>query len=409
MKVLMINSVCGVGSTGRICTDIADVLTENGHECKIAFGRKAAPERYRKYAYRITSDSGVKINALKARLFDNEGFNATGATKKLVSFIEKYNPDVIHLHNLHGYYLNAEVLFDYLKKTDKKVIWTLHDCWAFTGHCAYFDYPECNKWKENCGGCGRLNDYPKAITDRAKRNLAKKREIFTGVKNLTIVTPSKWLAELTKQSFLGEYPVKVINNGIDTAVFRPTESDFKEKNGLSGKKIILGVANIWDARKGLEDFIALSKKISDDYRIVLVGLDEKQLGALPENILGITRTSSANELAEIYTAADVLFNPTYEDNYPTVNLEAQACGTPVVTYDTGGSGETIFRDNGKIVEKGDLDSAFGMIKYYAENFADRKIFVEDGKKENKSGIQFDLKNKKVFCEEYLGLFGVENK
>lgn len=400
MKVLMINSVCGIGSTGRICTDIADELTENGHECKIAFGRKAAPERYQKYAYRITSDGGVKINALKARLFDNEGFNAARATKKLISFIEEYNPDVIHLHNLHGYYLNVEVLFDYLKKADKKVVWTLHDCWAFTGHCAYFDYPECGKWRENCGNCGRLNDYPKAIIDRSERNLAKKKEIFSGVKNLTVVTPSKWLAELAKQSFLGEYLIEVINNGIDTAVFRPTESNFKEKNGLSGKKIILGVANIWDARKGFGDFISLSKKISDDYRIVLVGLDEKQLGILPENILGITRTSSAKELAEIYTAADVLFNPTYEDNYPTVNLEAQACGTPVVTYDTGGSRETIFLDNGQVVEKGDLESAFEKIKFYAENAADGNPAEKDSEI-SEIGKKID---KRVAVEYYIKLY-----
>lgn len=384
MKVLMINSVCGIGSTGRICTDIADELTENGHECKIAFGRKAAPERYQKYAYRITSDGGVKINALKARLFDNEGFNAAGATKKLISFIEEYNPDVIHLHNLHGYYLNVEVLFDYLKKADKKVVWTLHDCWAFTGHCAYFDYPECDKWRENCGNCGRLNDYPKAIIDRSERNLAKKREIFRGVKNLTVVTPSKWLAELVKQSFLGEYLIEVINNGIDTAVFRPTESNFKEKNGLSGKKIILGVANIWDARKGLGDFISLSKKISDDYRIVLVGLDEKQLGMLPENILGITRTSSAKELAEIYTAADVLFNPTYEDNYPTVNLEAQACGTPVVTYDTGGSGESVPKEN--VIAAGDVDAFLNLEK--------SQLKVK----------YIDKRNKSLFIDKYLKLY-----
>lgn len=384
MKVLMINSVCGIGSTGRICTDIADELTENGHECKIAFGRKAAPERYQKYAYRITSDGGVKINALKARLFDNEGFNAAGATKKLISFIEEYNPDVIHLHNLHGYYLNVEVLFDYLKKADKKVVWTLHDCWAFTGHCAYFDYPECDKWRENCGNCGRLNDYPKAIIDRSERNLAKKKEIFGGVKNLTVVTPSKWLAELAKQSFLGEYLIEVINNGIDTAVFRPTESNFKEKNGLSGKKIILGVANIWDARKGLGDFISLSKKISDDYRIVLVGLDEKQLGMLPENILGITRTSSAKELAEIYTAADVLFNPTYEDNYPTVNLEAQACGTPVVTYDTGGSGESVPKEN--VIAAGDVDA-----------------FLKIEKSQLKVKY-IDKRNKSLFIDKYLKLY-----
>lgn len=384
MKVLMINSVCGIGSTGRICTDIADELTENGHECKIAFGRKAAPERYQKYAYRITSDGGVKINALKARLFDNEGFNAARATKKLISFIEEYNPDVIHLHNLHGYYLNVEVLFDYLKKADKKVVWTLHDCWTFTGHCAYFDYPECDKWRENCGNCGRLNDYPKAIIDRSERNLAKKKEIFRGVKNLTVVTPSKWLAELAKQSFLGEYLIEVINNGIDTAVFRPTESNFKEKNGLSGKKIILGVANIWDARKGLGDFISLSKKISDDYRIVLVGLDEKQLGMLPENILGITRTSSAKELAEIYTAADVLFNPTYEDNYPTVNLEAQACGTPVVTYDTGGSGESVPEEN--VIAAGDVDA-----------------FLKIEKSQLKVKY-IDKRNKSLFIDNYLKLY-----
>lgn len=384
MKVLMINSVCGIGSTGRICTDIADELTENGHECKIAFGRKAAPARYQKYAYRITSDGGVKINALKARLFDNEGFNAARATKKLISFIEEYNPDVIHLHNLHGYYLNVEVLFDYLKKADKKVVWTLHDCWAFTGHCAYFDYPECGKWRENCGNCGRLNDYPKAIIDRSERNLAKKKEIFGGVKNLTVVTPSKWLAELAKQSFLGEYLIEVINNGIDTAVFRPTESNFKEKNGLSGKKIILGVANIWDARKGLGDFISLSKKISDDYRIVLVGLDEKQLGILPENILGITRTSSAKELAEIYTAADVLFNPTYEDNYPTVNLEAQACGTPVVTYDTGGSGESVPKEN--VIAAGDVDAFLKMEK--------SQLKVK----------YIDKRNKSLFIDNYLKLY-----
>ena len=384
MKVLMINSVCGIGSTGRICTDIADELTENGHECKIAFGRKAVPERYQKYAYRITSEGGVKINALKARLFDNEGFNAARATKKLISFIEEYNPDVIHLHNLHGYYLNVEVLFDYLKKADKKVVWTLHDCWAFTGHCAYFDYPACGKWKINCCGCSRLNDYPKAIIDRSERNLAKKKEIFRGVKNLTVVTPSKWLAELVKQSFLGEYLIEVINNGIDSAVFRPTESNFKEKNGLSGKKIILGVANIWDARKGLGDFISLSKKISDDYRIVIVGLDEKQLGMLPENILGITRTSSAKELAEIYTAADVLFNPTYEDNYPTVNLEAQACGTPVVTYDTGGSGESVPKEN--VIAAGDVDAFLNLEK------SQLKIKY------------IDKRNKSLFIDKYLKLY-----
>ena len=375
MKVLMINSVCGIGSTGRICTDIADELTENGHECKIAFGRKAAPERYQKYAYRITSDSGVKINALKARLFDNEGFNAAGATKKLISFIEKYNPDVIHLHNLHGYYLNVKILFEYLKKADKKVVWTLHDCWAFTGHCANFQYPVCDKWKTDCE---RKTKYPKSFVDNSQKNYLEKERVFCGVKNLTVVTPSEWLARLVKESFLGRYPTKVINNGIDTSVFRPTESDFKERNGLKDKKMILGVANVWDEFKGINDFIGLSKKISDDYRIVLVGLDEKQLGMLPENIIGITRTNNTKELAEIYTAADVLFNPTYEDNYPTVNLEAQACETPVVTYDTGGSGESVPKEN--VIAAGDVDAFLNLeksqlkVKYIDKR--DKSLFID---------------------------------
>lgn len=378
MKVLMINSVCGIGSTGRICTDIADELTENGHECKIAFGRKAAPERYQKYAYRITSDGGVKINALKARLFDNEGFNAAGATKKLISFIEEYNPDVIHLHNLHGYYLNVKILFDYLKKADKKVVWTLHDCWAFTGHCANFQYPVCDKWKTGCFDCERKAKYPKSFVDNSQKNYLEKERVFCGVKNLTVVTPSEWLARLVKESFLGRYPTKVINNGIDTSVFCPTESDFKERNGLKDKKMILGVANVWDEFKGINDFIGLSKKISDDYRIVLVGLDEKQLGMLPENILGITRTNNTKELAEIYTAADVLFNPTYEDNYPTVNLEAQACKTPVVTYDTGGSGESVPKEN--VIAAGDVDAFLNLeksqlkVKYIDKR--DKSLFID---------------------------------
>ena len=331
MKVLFINVTCGVGSTGRICTDIADMLISEGHECKIAYGRKTVPEKYKDIAYRIGSDFGVKVNGVKARLFDNEGFNARSATKKLIKWIKHYNPDVIHLHNLHGYYLNVKLLFDYLKTCGKKVVWTLHDCWSFTGHCTHFQVPHCDKWQTECGKCIRAKDYPKAIFSHAKRNFKRKKQIFCGVPNLTIVTPSKWLAKLVKQSFLKEYPVQVINNGIDLTVFKPTASDFRKKYGLQNKKVILGVANVWEKRKGFDDFLELAKLISDDYRIVLVGVTDEQLKKLPPKVIGIKRTNSATELAQIYTAADVLFNPTYEDNYPTVNLEAQACGTPVIT------------------------------------------------------------------------------
>lgn len=345
MKVLMINSVCGVGSTGRICTDIADMLLSQGHECKIAYGRGEVPEKYRDISVRIGSTFKVYCNVLKSRLFDNEGFSAVGATKKLVRWIKEYDPDVIHLHNIHGYYLNVKILFDYLKTSGKKIIWTLHDCWAFTGHCTHFQVPHCDKWRTECEKCIRVKDYPKALYSHAKRNYKRKKQTFCGVPNMTIVTPSKWLAGVVGQSFLSEYQTVVINNGIDLSVFKPTESDFRERFGLTDKKIILGVASVWEKRKGFNDFLELAKLIDDSYRIVLVGVNDKQLKMLPSSVIGIKRTNNVKELAEIYTAADVLFNPTYEDNYPTVNLEAQACGTPVITYPTGGSVESVPSEN----------------------------------------------------------------
>ena len=374
---MFINVTCGVGSTGRICTDIADMLISEGHECKIAYGRKIVPEKYKDIAYRIGSDFGVKINGVKARLFDNEGFNARSATKKLIKWIKQYNPDVIHLHNLHGYYLNVKLLFDYLKTCGKKVVWTLHDCWSFTGHCTHFQVPHCDKWQTECGKCIRSKDYPKAIFSHAERNFKRKKQTFCGVPNLTIVTPSKWLAELVKQSFLKEYPVQVINNGIDLTVFKPTASDFREKYGLQNKKVILGVANVWEKRKGFDDFLELAKLIGDDYRIVLVGVTDDQLKKLPPNVIGIKRTNSATELAQIYTAADVLFNPTYEDNYPTVNLEAQACETPVITYPTGGSVESVTSEN--VISLGNyrflLDRSFKDLPYLAP--VDKQSMVKE--------------------------------
>jgi glycosyltransferase involved in cell wall biosynthesis len=352
MKILQINSVCGIRSTGRICTDLAEVLEQNGHECKIAYGREIVPEKYQKYAVRIGNGFDVKIHALQSRIFDNMGFGSRYATEKFIEWVKDYNPDVIHLHNIHGYYINIEILFNYLAKAKKPVVWTLHDCWAFTGHCAYYSYVKCDKWKTGCNNCPQKRSYPSSfLFDQSKQNWIKKKALFTSVNNIILVTPSKWLANEVKQSFLCKYPVKVIPNGIDLNVFKPTPSDFREKNGLVGKKIILGVASIWDKRKGLDDFVELSKIIDDNYKIVLVGLSEKQMNDLPKNILAISRTNNVKELAEIYSSADILFNPTYEDNYPTVNLEAQACGIPVITYRTGGSVESV-------PEKNVLDQGF---------------------------------------------------
>lgn len=351
MKILQINSVCGIRSTGRICTDLAEALEQNGHECKIAYGREIVPEKYLKYAVRIGSDFDVKLHALQSRFFDNAGFGSRRATQKFIEWVKDYNPDVIHLHNIHGYYINIEVLFNYLAEADKPVVWTLHDCWAFTGHCAYYSFVKCYKWKTGCFNCPQKKSYPSScLFDQSKQNWLKKKALFTSVKNMMLVTPSKWLANEGNQSFFSKYPVKVIPNGIDLNVFKPTPSAFREKNGLVGKKIILGVASIWDKRKGLDDFIELSKILDDNYKVVLVGLSEKQINYLPKSIFAISRTNNVKELAEIYSSADMLFNPTYEDNYPTVNLEAHACGTPVVTYRTGGSVESVPKEN--VIEQG---------------------------------------------------------
>lgn len=341
MRVLMINVVCGIRSTGRICTDLATELEKQGHEVKIAYGREKVPEQFQKYAVRIGTDLDVEVHGIGARLFDSAGLGSKNVTVKFIQWIKEYDPDVIHLHNIHGYYINIEVLFNYLRICGKKIIWTLHDCWAFTGHCVYFDYVQCDKWLKGCYHCIQKKEYPCSIgLDKSKRNYKMKQQLFTGISNLILVSPSRWLANLVKQSFMKEYIIKVIHNGIDTEVFKPTESDFRKKYHLENKKIILGVASIWDRRKGLNSFVELSKHLSDEYQIILVGLKEEQIKELPNNIMGILGTDSPEELAAIYTLADVFVNPTLEDNYPTTNIEAIACGTPVISYDTGGSGES---------------------------------------------------------------------
>lgn len=354
MKVLQINSVCGVGSTGRIATDLYKVLEEQGHECVIAYGRGTAPEGIK--TIKIGTDFDNYMHVAKTRLFDKHGFGSTKATKEFIKKVKEYDPDVIHLHNIHGYYINIEILFNYLKEADKKVIWTLHDCWAFTGHCSHFDYISCDKWKSECVKCPQKKEYPSSnLLDNSNLNYKKKKELFTSVKDITIITPSQWLAKLVKDSFLGKYEVQVINNGIDLNLFKPTKSDFREKYGLEDKKIILGVASVWSERKGFNTFIELSENLDDSFKIVLVGVNKKQKKMLPKNIIGINKTNNAKELAEIYTVADMFINPTLEDTFPTTNLEALACSTPVVTFNTGGSIECIddkcgiiIKDNNKL-------------------------------------------------------------
>lgn len=377
----MINVVCGIRSTGRICTDLAVALEERGHEVRIAYGREEVPEQYKKYAVKIGSEVDIVLHGIKARLFDGCGFGSIRATKDFIKWVKEYDPDVIHLHNIHGYYINIEILFDYLKSCGKKVIWTLHDGWAFTGHSAFCDAVDCDRWKTGCHDCPLRSDYPASLSDHSRRNWAKKKVIMSGVPALTIVTPSEWLAGLERESFLKDYPVKVINNGIDTSQFYPIESNIKERLGIADKKILLGVATAWNDMKGWKDYLKLADMLDDRYQIVMVGLTKEQIKDLPDNIIGIERTNDINELVMLYSAADTLLNLSYCESYGMTNIEAQQCGTPVVTYSTGGCVETAGPES-IVVEKGNVKAvaeALDKLKPVARamNVNDKETFVNN--------------------------------
>lgn len=361
-RVLLVNTVAGTGSVGRLVTGLYDTLTDNGYECLIAYGRGDAPGN--RNSYRIGDDFSVYLHGALSRMRDKHGFYSKRATKEFIKVIEDFDPDIIHLHNVHGYYLNIELLFRYLKKSERRVIWTLHDCWTFTGHCSHFEYIGCIKWQTGCYKCEQLNEYPKSVAaDNSRENYLMKKELFTGLKNMTLVTPSEWLKERVAQSFMKEYHTVVVPTGIDLQEFSPVEEDisgenmiYKLRNSLNvrDKKVLLGVANPWRERKGLLQFETLAKTISDRYVIVLLGLNDSQLNDLPDSIIGLSRTDSVEELAAMYSMADIYVNLTLEDTFPTTNIEALACGTPVVTFKAGGSAESIDDTCGIAVERNSI-------------------------------------------------------
>lgn len=352
MKILQINGVCGIRSTGRICTDIADMLRQCGDDCEIGYGRAEAPEKYQTIAKRIGKDRDVFIHGLGSRLWDNTGFYSKKATRAFLKWVDDYCPDVVHLHNIHGYYLNIEMLFHYLKEKNLPVVWTLHDCWPFTGHCSHFAAIGCEKWKTKCSRCPLKGEYPASVLcDNSAHNYRKKAELFSGMENLQIVTPSDWLGSCVAQSFLGNYPVRTIQNGVDLRAFVPTPSDFAEKHGLEGKKIVLGVASAWSKHKGLVGFYRLAQLLPDTYQVVLVGLTKKQLKTLPENILGIERTNSVQELAQIYTASHVHVSMSVEETMGLTVVEANACGTPVIVFNRTALPEIVTEKTGVVLDE----------------------------------------------------------
>lgn len=352
-KLLLINVSANSGSTGRIAEEIGQAAQQHGYETYFAYGRIGRESTSK--LIKIGNDLGVKEHGLESRLFDNHGFASRGATRKFIEEIERIQPDIVNIHNLHGYYINVEILFDYLATRHIPVVWTLHDCWPFTGHCAHFMRVGCEQWMSQCHNCPLKKAYPSAFIDKAARNFERKQRLFTSVENMTLVAPSTWMAENVRKSFLKAYPVMTINNGTDLKVFKPMPcEEARKKYAVEGKKVILGVASTWTKQKGLDDFVALDGMLGDEYKILLVGLNEAQMANLSKNIIGIRRTESVEELAELYSLADVFVNPTYIDNFPTTNIEALACGTPVITYKTGGSPEAIDGQTGMVVERGNI-------------------------------------------------------
>lgn len=388
MNILQINSTVNTGSTGRIAEGIGLQMMKARYQSTIAYGRQKNPSESK--TIRIGNKWDIYTHGLKTLLFDRHGFGSRKATKDLITKIKEVEPDVIGLHNLHGYYLHVEVLFKALQRWNIPVIWTFHDCWPFTGHCSHFERVECGKWKTHCQECPLTYAYPKSLVDKSYRNFTLKRACFTGLENLTIVTPSKWLANLVRQSFLQEYPVRVIYNGVDTQVFSP-------ENRSTKKKLVLGVASVWTPFKGYSDFIKLRDSLPDDWEVVLIGLSDQQIKNLPAGIQGIKKTSNLDELVTWYREAAIFVNPTYSDNFPTTNIEALACGTPVVTYKTGGSPEAVDKMTGRVVEQGDIQGLVNAIKELAAH--DQKKLARACRERAER-----LFNKKDRYQEYVTLY-----
>ena len=362
-KLVQIDSCLNMLSTGRITESIGRLAIQNGWEAYIVHGSRYTRPGSCMHSIQAESIFGEYLHYAEGLLFDNHGLASRTSTRRVIGHIKEVKPDVVQLHCVHGYYINYKLLFEYLNSINVPVVWTFHDCWAFTGHCSHPVASNCSRWKnEGCHDCSRKSDYPRAWFDYSYRNFNLKRELFTANKNLHIVAVSEWLAGYVRESFLSGKDIRIINNGVDVEIFRPCAEKSKKRFK------IIDVASAWGKGKGLYDFYKIREALpEDEYEITLVGLTELQIKELPKGITGISRTNSVEELAKLYSEANVFVNPTYADSFPTVNIEALACGTPVVTYNTGGSPEIIDDRTGVVVEQGDVEGLIKAIRQMKDN------------------------------------------
>lgn len=350
MKILIINRNIGTGSVGRIVKDLYTGIIENNDECKLAYVDGNTDGIKSEDLYKICNNVEIKKHALFTRMFGKTSTYSVSTTRNLINFISAYKPDIIHVHAFYGYYINMEMLMEYISANNIYLISTLHSCWDITGHCCYFDLIGCDKWENGCFDCHNIKSYPRSYIDNTAYNFSHKAKLYEVVERCTIVVPSKWMHNLVRQSHLSKKHCKVIYNGIDLSKFNCGGKTKKDK-------IILSVGNGWGKRKGFDDLLELDTVLPEDIKLVVIGVTKKQSKMFSKNVVCIERTDSVKSLIEWYSKATVLFNPTYEDNYPTVNLEAIACHTPVATYDTGGSPETLKEMKyGKIIKRRDYVS-----------------------------------------------------
>ena len=376
MVIVQINQTYKMGSTGKIMADLNDVITKHGHKGYMVAGYALDDKTDSLYCLNVGNNAfAIRKNLLISRISGKMGYRQEKETKRAIEWIDSKKPDVIHLHNIHGDWINIRLLFEYIKEKKLPVVWTLHDCWAFTGRCSHFELCKCEKWKTGCYDCSNNKVYP--ITyffDFSKEMWQDKKNWFSNIENMKIVTPSSWLKQYVDQSFLGNYQTFVIHNGIDTKSFS------RSKDLKTEKKIVLGVASSWTANKGFFDFIKLDSMLNhDEYEIIMVGLNSRQIKKIPKTITGIKRTNSIQDLVNLYSKASVFFNPTYLDNFPTTNLEALSCGTPVVTYRTGGSPESVPLQCGKVLKQGDVWGMLEFIKNKEYDHFDKNILIDYAK------------------------------
>lgn len=408
-KLLQINTVVNFGSTGRIVEEIGSLAIKKGWESHIAYGRYD----------RLSNSSLFKIgdiwdnyyHVLNTRLFDRHGLCSNSATYSLIDQINKIKPNIIHLHNIHGYYLNYEILFDFLNSLKIPLVWTLHDCWPMTGHCTHFDYVKCNKWQQECQKCPQIREYPKSFFfDRSKKNYLLKKKKFSTLNNLTIVSVSKWLNSVVEKSFLSKHLNQIIYNGIDVEIFSDKwENKNEQINELINNNnfIMLGVATDWTKHsKRLEDYISLSEKIDKIDKIVLVGLSKKVIKKLPSNIIGIERTENPKELAALYCIANVTLNLSVEESFGLTTVEGLSCGIPSIVYNCTASPELISQGTGVAVKEGNINEildAINIIKVNGKTFYKsecRKRALECFDKRDRYNDYLNLYNKLLSNNKY---------